>query len=195
VHIAWSRSDARENHTRLLAAAREVFAQRGVGAEIKDIAERAGVGIGTFYRHFATKDELIQAMVGEIFGQLEASLSEAEHFASVREALSHLFKTGWRLVEEHGALISALVDSDCKPHQHEDVFLRRVRALIERGVAQGELRDDVPAGFISDFLDVTMPFVYLHLRTKWDAAEAAAYCERMIMSSIIATGVRAGAGR
>lgn len=186
MHIAWSRSDARQNRARLLAAAREVFAERGVGAEIKDIAERAGVGVGTFYRNFATKDDLIQAMVGEIFEELGASLREAERFDSVREGLGHLFRTGWRMVEEHGALIGVLMDTDCKSHEHHESFTHRGKALVERGVAQGELRNDIPAEFLTDFLDVTMPFVYLHLRPRWGAEQASDYCEQMIMASIAA---------
>ena len=55
------RSHARRNHERLVAAAREVFAEQGVDASLEAIARRAGVGIGTLYRHFPTRDALVEA--------------------------------------------------------------------------------------------------------------------------------------
>ncbi len=56
------RSDARRNHELLVAAAREVFAERGVEASLEEIARRAGLGIGTLYRHFASREELVEAI-------------------------------------------------------------------------------------------------------------------------------------
>ena len=56
------RSHARRNHELLVAAAREVFAEQGVDASLEEIARRAGVGIGTLYRHFATRDALVEAI-------------------------------------------------------------------------------------------------------------------------------------
>jgi len=61
------RSDARSNLERVLAAAAEVFAARGLGATLADIAKHAGVGVGTVYRRFANKDDL--AMLGFAAGQ------------------------------------------------------------------------------------------------------------------------------
>jgi AcrR family transcriptional regulator len=61
------RSDALRNYESLLAAAREVFAAQGTDASLEEIARRAQVGIGTLYRNFPTRDELIEAVyVGEI---------------------------------------------------------------------------------------------------------------------------------
>jgi AcrR family transcriptional regulator len=58
-----SRSDAVRNRARILAAARKVFARDGQEAQMDDIARRAGVGVGTLYRHFPTKTELVAAAV------------------------------------------------------------------------------------------------------------------------------------
>jgi AcrR family transcriptional regulator len=52
------RADARQNHARLLTAASEAFAEKGADAPLEDIARRAGVGIGTLYRHFPTRLDL-----------------------------------------------------------------------------------------------------------------------------------------
>ena len=57
------RADARRNRARILEVAGEVFASEGINAAIDDIAEKAGVGVGTIYRHFPTKEALFQAIV------------------------------------------------------------------------------------------------------------------------------------
>jgi AcrR family transcriptional regulator len=64
------RADARRNRERVLTAAREVFAEQGREAQMDDVARRAEVGVGTVYRHFPTKEALIDALVAEAFGRL-----------------------------------------------------------------------------------------------------------------------------
>jgi AcrR family transcriptional regulator len=59
------RADARRNHDLLLAAAKEVFAERGAGAPLDDVARRAGVGNATMYRHFPTRQELLIAVYSD----------------------------------------------------------------------------------------------------------------------------------
>jgi AcrR family transcriptional regulator len=61
------RADARRNHERILEAAREVFAECGVDAQMDDVARRASVGVGTVYRHFPTKEALIVELVRQKF--------------------------------------------------------------------------------------------------------------------------------
>ncbi len=56
------RADARRNRERVLEAAGEPFAEHGLDAQMPDVARRAGVGVGTVYRHFATKDALVEAL-------------------------------------------------------------------------------------------------------------------------------------
>jgi AcrR family transcriptional regulator len=56
------RLDAARNRARLLATAKEVFAERGLAASLEEVARRAGVGIGTLYRHFPTRDALVEAV-------------------------------------------------------------------------------------------------------------------------------------
>ena len=64
------RADAVRNRAALLAAAADEFAERGLDASVADIARRAGVGKGTVFRHFATKDDLIAAIVLDRVGEL-----------------------------------------------------------------------------------------------------------------------------
>jgi AcrR family transcriptional regulator len=64
------RSDALRNRERLLCAAHEVFAEHGVDASVQDIVRRAGVGVGTLYRHFPTREDLVAAIFDEHIGEL-----------------------------------------------------------------------------------------------------------------------------
>ena len=70
------RADARRNRERVLDAAREIFGKEGIEAQIDDVAACAGVGVGTVYRHFATKDALINALAADYFaGECEIATS------------------------------------------------------------------------------------------------------------------------
>ncbi|MFW6186460.1 MAG: TetR/AcrR family transcriptional regulator, partial [Actinomycetota bacterium] len=71
------RKDAARNRERLIAAGRELFAQRGLGATLNDVAHHAGVGVGTAYRRFANKEELIEAIWQQQVDELEAILRAA----------------------------------------------------------------------------------------------------------------------
>jgi AcrR family transcriptional regulator len=71
------RSHARRNHEVLVAMAREVFAERGAEASLEEIARRAGVGIGTLYRHFATREALIEAVFERRIGDFVALAERA----------------------------------------------------------------------------------------------------------------------
>jgi AcrR family transcriptional regulator len=70
------RADARRNHEAVLAAASRLFAEQGIEAQIPDVAKLAGVGVGTVYRHFPAKDDLIAALVGEGFERLAEKARE-----------------------------------------------------------------------------------------------------------------------
>jgi len=64
------RADARRNHEAVIAAAKELFADEGLDAQMPDVAKAAKVGVGTVYRHFPTKDDLIAALAAERFERL-----------------------------------------------------------------------------------------------------------------------------
>src|SRR5919204_5816333 len=71
------RSDARRNRERLVASARELFARGGVDVPVEEVTRRAGVGMGTLYRHFATKEELIDAVLEDAFAELVGAAEQA----------------------------------------------------------------------------------------------------------------------
>ena len=74
------RADARRNREKVVAAAAAAFAESGLDAQVEDIARRAGVGVGTLYRHFPTKEALVAALADQHFeriaGTIEAALDE-----------------------------------------------------------------------------------------------------------------------
>lgn len=71
------RADARRNREAVLAASKKLFADRGLDVQMPDVAKAANVGVGTVYRHFATKDDLIAALVSERFERLAEKGREA----------------------------------------------------------------------------------------------------------------------
>src|ERR1700753_2229289 len=71
------RKDAARNRELLLAAARNVFAERGLDASLDDIARQAGVGVGTAYRHFANKFELAEAIMKQALDEVLAVAEQA----------------------------------------------------------------------------------------------------------------------
>lgn len=71
------RKDAARNQQRIVAAARELFAERGLATSLNEIAHHAGVGVGTVYRHFPDREQLIEGLFEERIDQVEAVLQEA----------------------------------------------------------------------------------------------------------------------
>ena len=74
------RADALRNYEKLLAAARDAFAEGGASTSLEEVARRAGVGIGTLYRHFPTRQELLEAVY---VGELEAICHSADELAEL----------------------------------------------------------------------------------------------------------------
>ena len=181
------RTDAKQNRERVLRAAREVLAERGVTAEMKEIADRAGVGVGTLYRNFATKDALVEAIIGEMASGLAVALDTAEAMEDPLEAMLFLLRAGWEIVEANGQLITALTQAGYDRRSAPDTVERRAVAILERGVAMGLIRNDVPTTFLTDYLSDSMPYVYWRVRQRWSEEESRRYCEVLIMSMLTGT--------
>jgi AcrR family transcriptional regulator len=100
------RSDAQRNHELLVAAAREVFTECGVEARLDEIARRAGVGIGTLYRHFPSREALVEELfaerVGEFLAVARAALLEADAWLGLTRLLETTLElqSGDRIVKE-----------------------------------------------------------------------------------------------
>jgi AcrR family transcriptional regulator len=141
------RADAKRNLASLLEAAKAVFASSGMDAPVREIAERANVGIGTFYRHFPQRSDLIAAVLSrEIDACAEAaSVLAAEH--SPGEALARWMQRYAALVATKRGLAPALHSGDPAFEPLRAYFNQRVRpalrALLKSAVDAGEVRDDV----------------------------------------------------
>jgi AcrR family transcriptional regulator len=140
-----SRRDARRNEKLLLASAREAFAEDGVDARLDEIARRAGVGIGTLYRHFSTREALVEAIFAE---RVEEFLAVAETALARPDAWLGLV-----------GFFEAMLEMQSSDRVLREIFLRyppgdgqltearqRMRQLLERLLARahedGVLRSD-----------------------------------------------------
>jgi len=142
------RRDAERNRQRILAAAAVVFAERGLGATLDDVAREAGVGVGTVYRRFADKEELIDALfeqrIDEIVANAEASLAEEDPWT----ALVRFFEGFIDAQCRDRGLMELLVSREhgqVRVAQARERLIPVVEALIERAQAAGALRPDVVA--------------------------------------------------
>src|SRR4051794_26695224 len=141
---AGQRSHARRNHELLVLAAREVFAERGVEASLEEIARRAGVGVGTLYRHFPTRDALVEAVferrIGAFVAVAEAADAEADPwlaFAGFVEGTLAI-QAGDRLLKD----VLLRQPGSGPVQQARAEMRRRFEAVLERARADGVLRAD-----------------------------------------------------
>ena len=86
------RADARRNRQAVIAAAKKLFADEGLDAQMPDVAKAAKVGVGTVYRHFPTKDDLIAALVAERFARLAEKASECLEMSDAWEAIADFIR-------------------------------------------------------------------------------------------------------
>ncbi|MFW6091233.1 MAG: TetR/AcrR family transcriptional regulator [Actinomycetota bacterium] len=150
------RQDARENRERILAAAEEVFGARGASGSTEDVAQRAGVGIATVFRHFPTKEDLIEAALLRHFDQL----TERAHALAADTDPAVAWRTLVRTMIETGAtkltLASMLADRGGLPNSAADASNRLKAAVSD------VLRRAQDAGAVRP--SVTVEEVYLLIR-------------------------------
>jgi AcrR family transcriptional regulator len=143
------RADARRNRERILKAARKVFAESGLHSQIDDVAKRAKVGVGTVYRHFPTKEALLDALVRERFEEIAGYAREALEREDAWDGFCELI---WRAAELNArdlGFCESVASTDCTAIVEEVGLMRSTELLIERAKAQGRMRadateDDVP---------------------------------------------------
>lgn len=139
------RRDAERNRERIIAAARELFARDGLDVTLDAVAAHAGVGVGTVYRRFADKEELIDAIfearIAEIAGLAEAGLAVADPW----DGLVGFLEAAIELHAADRGLKAVLLSAE---HGHERVARGRdriapfVTRLVERAQEAGRLRPD-----------------------------------------------------
>ncbi len=136
------RADARRNRERILKAARAVFADQGIEAQIDDVAKRAKVGVGTVYRHFPTKEALLDAVVRERFEEIAGYAEEALLDEDAWKGFCGLI---WRAAERNAvdrAFCEVVAFTDQSRIVEETGLARSIDTLMDRAKAQGELRAD-----------------------------------------------------
>ncbi|MEN3284768.1 MAG: hypothetical protein V7607_5908 [Solirubrobacteraceae bacterium] len=180
------RRDAERNRHRILEAAAEAFAERGLTITMDDIAEHAGVGVGTVYRRFPQKELLIEALFEERVGELVALAERALEEDDPWEALVG-FLEGAQALQATNRGLKELVLSTT--HGRERVACVRERlspladALVARAQASGQLRPD---------LDGTdLPVIQVMLGAVVDVTREVAPETWRRMLAIVIDGLRA----
>ncbi|WP_419998056.1 TetR/AcrR family transcriptional regulator [Streptomyces boninensis] len=140
------RLDARRNRDRILAAAREVFAERGIDAPMSAVARRAGVGVATLYRRFPTRADLVDSAFAEQMSACTQVFAEAVADPDPWRGFSRLVQELCRLQrEERGFPAAFLASFPDRAREHAEARADaegEVAALIRRAQAAGALRRD-----------------------------------------------------
>ncbi|MEZ2131313.1 MULTISPECIES: TetR/AcrR family transcriptional regulator [unclassified Sinorhizobium] len=162
------RADSIRNRERLLEAATEIFSTGGSQASLEAVARQAGVGIGTLYRHFPTREALFEAVYRhevDLLGDLAEQL--ATHSEPV-EALKKWLQANVRLVAAKKGMVEALQlaahgSSELKAYSYGRM-IGAIRLLLERAIKAGEIRGDVPP---EDLLRTLVGIFYSQGTTDW----------------------------
>jgi AcrR family transcriptional regulator len=140
------RSDARRNRAALVASARELFAREGVDVPVEEITHHAGLGMGTLYRHFPTKDELIDAVLELAFAEILRLAKEAVAEQDAWAGFTGFLEQALELHAQNRG-VKDMLASRQHGARHADAMRRRIRPLlarlVERAQEQGTLRADL----------------------------------------------------
>ena len=140
------RADARRNRERVLKAARAVFSAKGREAHLEDVARRAKVGVGTVYRHFPTKDALLEALAREQFEILTRWALEAEAAPDPWTAFKAMIWRGAELQASDRALMEAVAAFKPSVALQAEELQASIERLMRRAQAQGAMRADASGG-------------------------------------------------
>jgi AcrR family transcriptional regulator len=166
------RADAVRNRERVLEAAEAVFSAGGADASLEAVARTAGVGIGTLYRHFPTREALFEAVyrrevqhLGDLAEKLQVQKMDPV------EALRQWMRSNVRFVATKKGMSAALalaVDKNSKLVSFSsDRLARAVGGLLDRAIAAGEIRDDVSP---EDLLRALVGMCYMHDQPGWQTS-------------------------
>ncbi|MFI5998503.1 TetR/AcrR family transcriptional regulator [Streptomyces sp. NPDC051362] len=141
------RANARRNRELLLAAAREAIAAHGTEASLRDIARRAGVGIGTLYRHFPTREALLEALLNDNFDTLrvraEALLSSPAPGEALLTWLSEMAAGSATYQGLPDSIMNALADEESGLHASCAQMRSAGGRLLDRAQQAGSVRSDL----------------------------------------------------
>src|SRR6201993_4144197 len=165
------RADALRNRDRVLEAAKSVFSAGGPDASLEAVAKRAGVGIGTLYRHFPTREALFEAVYRREVEQLTELAEQLKSEAEPVEALRKWLRSNVEFVATKKGMSAALALAADKSSElftfSYDRLTKAVGALLDRAVAAGEIRADISP---EDVLRALVGMCYLHDQPGWQTS-------------------------
>ena len=179
------RADARRNRVAILEAARKRFAGDGLDAQIDEIARAAGVGVGTVYRHFPTKDDLVEALIADRFDRIAEWAREALDEDDAWEAFRRFMYRSAELQAHDRALSEAMASRPEKMRQ--SAIDSGVYALAEQLVARAQESGEMRADAVTD--DVPTVICGLGRVTQAASGESTMSWERFL--AIMLDGLRA----
>ena len=139
------RADARRNRQAVIEAAKKLFADQGLDAQMPDIAKTANVGVGTVYRHFPTKDDLVAALVAERFERLSQKARDGLEVPDAWEGLCDFIRFSAEIQADDRGLCEVmgsrpeLMDAAARAAGLPELCKR----LVKRAQRSGELRRDL----------------------------------------------------
>src|SRR6201991_4197483 len=162
------RADAVRNRGRVLAAAKAVFSAGGPEESLEAVAKKAGVGIGTLYRHFPTRQDLFEAVYRREVQQLVELAEELRNAPAPVDALRRWLRSNVEFVATKKGMSAALAltvqgSSDLAAFTF-DRLTKAVGALLDRAVAAGEIRSDISP---EDLLRALVGMCYMHDQPGW----------------------------
>jgi AcrR family transcriptional regulator len=162
------RADAIRNRERVLEAAKAVFSAGGADASLEAVAKCAGVGIGTLYRHFPTREDLFEAVYRREVEQLGDLAEQLKGEPDAVEALRRWLRSNVEFVATKKGMLAALqlaAYGSTELHAYSfDRLTKAVGALLARAVAAGEIRADIGP---EDVLRALIGMCYLHDQPGW----------------------------
>jgi AcrR family transcriptional regulator len=162
------RADAVRNRDRVLEAAKTVFSAGGPDASLEAVARTAGVGIGTLYRHFPTREALFEAVYRREVQQLADLAERLKQEPRPVEALRRWMRSNVKFVATKKGMSAALAlaaykNSDLYSYSF-DRLTQAVGGLLDRAIAAGEIRNDISP---EDLLRALVGMCYLHEEAGW----------------------------
>jgi AcrR family transcriptional regulator len=162
------RADAIRNRERVLAAAKAVFSAGGPEASLEAVAKKAGVGIGTLYRHFPTRQDLFEAVYRREVQQLVELAEELQNAPEPVDALRRWLQSNVEFVATKKGMSAALAlavhgSSDLATFTF-DRLTKAVGALLDRAIAASEIRSDISP---EDLLRALVGMCYMHDQPGW----------------------------
>jgi AcrR family transcriptional regulator len=161
------RADARRNRARILAAASEVFAAQGSSATTEEVARRAGVAIGTIFRHFPTKDDLLTAIMKDLLEQLTGDVAALAREGDPRTALFSFFTSLVAQAAAKSNVVELLSRSGTEIQAAQPLQALRggIDDLLTSGQHSGAIREDAQIGEVMALLASTCQGAF---QAGWD---------------------------